>query len=173
MPKPSSPLEGMPLPTAALVIDTRSKTAGNYILKTLKYEVDTLCQEMHMEQVNQWRYLTSIIDYLSVGTLSHSELQNYRNPHKPQSAALGATPSNPASVTSGNNTGRYAPTVMGQVDTQTLRHYTFFRGTPQRRSLDDIPEGNFKDNIRHILSLCDTLRTKRVNATVDLGTQGS
>ncbi len=174
MPKPSSPLEGMPLPTAALVIDTRNKTAGNYILNTLKYEIDTLCQEMHMEQVNQWRYLTSIIEYLSVGTLGHSELQNYRNPHKPQpSVATGASPSAPAPVTSSGNTGRYAPTVMGQVDTQTLRRYTFFRGNPQRRSLDDIPEGNFKDNIRRILSLCDTLRTKRVNATIDLGTQGN
>src|SRR6266567_1211973 len=103
MPKAPSPLEGMPLPTAALVIDTRSKTAGNYILNTLKYEVDTLCQEMHMERVNQWRYLTSIIDYLSVGPLSHSELQTYRNPHKPQSSAVtGASPSAP--VTSSGNT---------------------------------------------------------------------
>jgi hypothetical protein len=68
MPKSSSPLEGMPLPTAALVIDTRSKTAGDFILQTLQYEIDTLCQEIHMERVHQWRYLTSLIDYLSIGT---------------------------------------------------------------------------------------------------------
>ena len=62
---------------------------------------------------------------------------------------------------------------MGQVDTQTLRRLTFFRSNPKHGGLDDIPEGIFKDNMRRILSLCDILRTKRVNATIDLGTQGS
>jgi hypothetical protein len=176
MAKDSSPFEGMPLPMAALVIDTRGKTAGNYILNTLKYEIDTLCQEMRIERVNQWRFLTSIIDYLPLGTLSHSELQNYRDPHKTQSQSntngTAPTLTTPGPTAPGTNNRQYAKTIMGPVNTQTTAHH-FFRGSPQRRSLDEIPEGNFKNNVRKILALCDNLRTKRVNATVDLDTQGS
>src|SRR5579875_2128382 len=171
----SSPLEGLPLPTAALVIDTRSKTAGNYILDTLKYEIDTLCQEMRIERVNQWRFLTSIIDYLPLGTLSHSELQSYRAPHKVQAKnGTNGVDNQPTTgaADSHNHNQQHTKTIMGPVSAQTTAQ-NFFRGSPQRRSLDEIPEGNFKNNIRRILSTCDVLRTKRVNATVDLGTQGS
>ena len=176
MSKASLPFEGIPLPTAALVIDTRSKTAGNYILNTLKYEIDTLCQEMHIEQVNQWRFLTSIIDYLPLGTLSHSELQNYRDPHKAQSQKNNngdtSTLTIPVPIVPNSSNRQYTKTIMGPVSTQTTPHH-FFHSSPQRRSLDEIQEGNFKNNVRKILTLCDNLRTKRVNATVDLGTQGS
>ncbi len=177
----SSPFERLPLPTAALVIDVRGdggNSDDNYILSTLKYEIGTLCQEMCIERINQWRFLTSIIDYMSIGKLSSSELQNYREPYKAQTKGENNVYSSNTSITpeapvSSNNNPRRTKTLMGSVKTQSASPHHFFRNSPQRRSLDEIPEGNFKNSLRKILSTCDILRTKRVNATIDLGPQGS
>ncbi len=167
---PKSQLEGMPLPTAALVIDTRSGKGGNYITETLKSEVDNLCQDMQMEQVNQWRYLTSIIDYLSIHPLSKSEIQKYRNPYKPQPTdANGGMNAAPAPA---NNPERNAPTITGRIDMQPPPKNSFFGNSLQKGVVHAIPEGIFKEGIRYILALCDSLRTKRVNATTDLGKRG-
>ncbi len=156
----TSSLEGMALPTAALVLDTRNQTPGNYVLKTLQAEIDTLCQDLHTEQIRQWRYLKHFIDYQTIGSLDPSELQKYREPY---------ANTRPTSTTSAQQE-HYVPSLMGRVDTHT--NPTLFRGTPQRQDIDGIPEGNFKDRIRSILRRCDQLRTKRVNATSDLGNNG-
>ncbi len=165
MPDKQAFLAKIPFPPAVLAIDTRHTTASySYILNTLRYETETLYQETHMENVNQWRYLSSIIDFLSLGPMSQEELELYREPYKPQVSQGTQAPQ--------SKKERYGSSLTGKVDTKPTRHYGFFNGTPQQEHFDDLPVGSFKEHLREILSICDVLRTKRVNATTDIGFGG-
>lgn len=198
MPKQQSLFDKIPLPTAALLIDTRRQDAmgmygsseqdeysddvvngevSGYILRTLRDDINSLYRETHMDQLLKWRFLTAIIAYKSFGPLEARELslsgeqeESYPPTKQPQSPVVNSQ----SSVATLGKATKVWQTIMGPIQPQHTRGNLFpgSSSTNNHENNGHIPNGQLQKNLDEILKLCDVLGVKRFNATSDLGTDG-
>ena len=75
-------LHSLPIPAGALVIDIRDM--DDDVLAILEGEIKDLANEMNLQQVDHWRYLTTFIKFLPLPPLSLDEVKILREEEEKQ-----------------------------------------------------------------------------------------
>ena len=156
-------LTALPLPSPALVIDTRGVEDDNEnVMDRLKIEIADLANEMKTQGIHHWRYLTDFLSFWLEEPLTNEEVnslrtQNQNDSHNNQLAGTSAT------AKSG---------LTGKIDPSTLKGYThpfFFQKVDDIAPLtENGPDERLQQDIQKFAEEIDRLRNNRHVAVADL-----
>lgn len=147
-------LNSLPIPPAALVIDMRKTDSENDVLQILRVEIEGLANELGMQNINHWRYLTGFLAYEKLLPLTQHDIQLLRQDTQnrvQQRRSLG---------------GRFSlgPRKNGP------QNYVDDEDAPS--FLKSLPVDEFSRQLQECQLLINSVRNRRLEATGDLGMRG-
>src|SRR5947209_16750013 len=110
-------LTSLPLPSPALVIDTRGVEDDN-VMERLKIEITDLASEMKVQDIHHWRYLTEFLSFWREEPMTVDEVNALRPQQKNSNQA--STNSDLQSTTGANTTPLHSG-LTGKIDPSTLK----------------------------------------------------
>lgn len=164
----ASQIISLPLPSPALVIDTRGAEEEN-VMERLKIEIADLANEMKTQEVHHWRYLTEFLSFWTYEPMTVEEVHTLRPENLAN--ANGSQPSNTPSSANPSPSNTIHRGLTGKIDPSTLKGFAapFFQADDDIAPLtEDRPTEFLEQNIQRIIQEADRLRNNRLVAVTDV-----
>jgi hypothetical protein len=160
-------LTSLILPSAALIIDTRG-IDEEAVIDRLRTEIVDLVQEMKLQEIHHWRYLTDFMCFLQrtpmtcedVNTLRPGNEHNLRDSQQARAA------------TNGSGTKSILRGLTGPIDPSTMKGiaapFYFQRNDDIASFTEDRPADMLRQSLHRFVQEIDRLRNNRHVAVADL-----
>lgn len=150
----------LPLPSAALVIDTRG-TSDDTVIEWLRMEIADLTDEMKIGHIHHWRYLSQFLSFKSIAPLWVTDGQTA--PHNPTGQQRGLTGCVPPSLLDGQRQDPAALPIERQIaelmeEINRIRNNHF--SAVQDGDIAGIIGNSIKDETVRVIFLADVTRAE-------------
>lgn len=159
----------LPLPSAALVIDIRGIDDDD-VVDRLRIEVEDLANELRVEDIHHWRYLTEFLSFTSIEPMSPEEADTLRPSHQSRNGHR------PATTTSATNAATRSEQkgLTGRIDPSSRKGYSSSAVLDGDVSLaENRPFGVFQQNLDRMIQEVDRIRNNHIVAVTDLDKAGT